>query len=797
MKIFNPPATEVTYRVFSLAPKKYSLSVAVLVRFNLHPDGEPKPDSKSPVWDVLKPAMKGYATYDEGWPKLLGEYIVFGAAYLPSAQAPQPISAVVSVGDLSKCLAIFGDRHFNATGIASHPSTFDRMPITPQNAFGGETFPMNPYGKGANVVKGPAGEMLRQLPNIEFPNALMTSTSTQTLVAGFWPFYADMPQRTKYLGRFDDNWVKTRWPHLPVHTDISFFQVAPEDQRLGQGYWVGNEPITIQNMHPSHAVLNAKLPGLRVRLFGAVSGPNGQLNTGEAKTRLETVFLMPDFLTGIALFRAVIEVDDPEGRDVLGLCAEIEPLAEPAKPAEQYIDAFIKRFNGEQSEAGSHASVGIVTPGTVKPGIVTPQEDKKDLDELLAELEHQRETFVAQMSAAGIAESQIISTLKGNPQTRALALLIEQTKGGVAGFFDEIKGFAQSAHHSDDVIKKDDSDTFDFATARLARKEVLARQAAGESCRDLNLPNADLSGLDLSGLDFSGAVLMGANFVGSVAVGAKFDRATLTEANFAAADLSQTSFVMSGLSKTKFHGVNLLDATLAGADCSLANFSDAVLENVDLSGASFSGAQLRHANLVNVTAHQADFTGAMLAQSNLMGANLIQTNFTAADLSGANLSKTRCINASFSCAKLHKVQFAGADLSDSSADKGTQATDADFRDAHLDQASWVGANLCGSNFDRMTGTSADFSETVMTNVTMRRAQAKGMVFDKAVLQQSDFSMSNFMEGSFARTKMSDVDISTCNLYGANFLDTDFESVRMNGSYIARTVLAEKIGKIEV
>lgn len=792
MKIFNPPATEVTYRAFSLAPKKYSLSVAVLVRFNLHPDGEPTPDSKSPVWDVLKPAMKGYSTYDEGWPKLLGEYIVFGAAYLPSAQAPQPISAVVTIGDLSKCLAVFGDRHFNATGMSSRPATFNRMPITPQNAFGGETFPMNPYGKGANVVKEPTGEIRRQLPNIEFPSDLMTSTSSQTPVAGFWPLYADMPQRTKYLGAFDDNWVKTRWPHLPVHTDIGFFQVAPEDQRLGQGYWVGNESISIQNMHPSHAVLNAKLPGLRVRLFGVVSGPNGQQSAGEAKTRLETVFLMPDFLTGIALYRAVIEVDDPEGRDVLGLCAEIEQLDEPAKPSEYYIDAFIKKLNGEQSEAGTHASVG-----TVAPGIVSPQEDKKDLDQLLSELEQQREIFINQMSAAGIPESQIISTLKGNPQTRALALVIEQTKGGLAGFFDEIKDLAQSTHHAEILPQKEEPVTFDFATARLARKDILARQATRESCRDLILPNADLSGLDLSGLDFSGSVLMGANFIGSVAVGTKFDRATLTDANFAAADLSKTSFVMSGLSKCNFHGANLLDATLAGADCSLANFSDAVLENADLSGASFSGAQLRYANLVNTSAHKADFTGAILAQSNLMGANLIQANFTAADLSNTNLSKTRCINASFSCAKLHKVQFAGADLSDSSADKGTQATDADFRDAHLDQASWVGANVCGSNFDRMTGNRADFSEAVMTNVTMRRALAKGMVFDKAVIQQSDVSMSNFMEGSFARTKMSDVDISTCNLYGANFLDTDFVSVRMNGSYIARTILAEKIGKNEV
>jgi uncharacterized protein YjbI with pentapeptide repeats len=787
VKIFKPSATEVTYRVFSLAPKKYSLSVAVLVRFNLHVEGEPSVDSKSPVWDVLKPAMKGYSTYDEGWPKLQGEYIVFGAAYLPSPQAQQPISAVVSVGDLNKRLAVFGDRHFNAAGFSVNPKLFERMPITPQTAFGGESFPANPYGRGADIVTTASGERLRQLPNIELPNSLMTSSSAKPPVAGFWPYYADMPQRTQYLGQFDDNWVKTRWPHLPVNTDFSFFQVAPEDQRLSKGYWKGNESISVQNMHPIHAALDAKLPELRVRLFGALNGINGEFITGEAKTRLETVFLLPDYLTGIALFRAVIEVDDPEGRDVLGLSAEIEALDEPAQPAESYIEAFVEKLNGELSAA---------TPFP-QPGVVSPQEDEKSLDQLIAELDRQRQTFVVQLSEGGVPEVEIISKLKGNPQTRALALTIEHTKGGVAGFFDDIKEFAQSVHNDNLEPQKGLPETVDFAAARLARKEVLRRQAAGENCRDLNLPNADLSGLDLSGVDFSGSVMISANFMGSVAVGTIFDRATLTESNFAAADLSRTSFLMSGLSQAQFQGVNLTAGTLAGADCSKANFTDAVLENVDLSGASFSGAQLLNTNLVHVTAHKTDFTGAMLAQSDFSGANLLQANFSAADLSNANLSKAQCIQASFSCAKLHKAKFVGADLSDSSADKGTQATAADFRDAHLDHVSWVGANVCGSNFDRITGVGADFSATVMTDVTMRRARAKSMVFDKAVLKQADLSMSDFMEGSFATTKLTDVDLLSCNLYGANFLETEFLNVRMDGSYIAKTILAERLGKVEV
>lgn len=787
MKVFKPSATEVTYRIFSLSPKKYSLSVAVMVRFNLHADGEPSPESKSPVWDVLKPAMKGYAAYDEGWPKLLGEYIVFGAAYVPSQHTSQPISAAVSVGDLNKRLAVFGDRHFNSLGLSAKPLPFDRMPITPQTAFGGESYLANPYGVGADVVTKPTGEALRPLPNVELPNALMTSPSSHPPVAGFWPYYADMPQRTKYLGKFDDEWVKKRWPHLPVNTDFSFFQVAPEDQRLSQGFWKGDESISIQNMHPNHAVLHAKLPGLRARLFGAVKGDNGQLITGEAKTRLETVFLLPDYLTGIALFRAVIEVDDALGSDLLGLSAEIEMIDQPAKSVDSYIETFLAKLKGE---------LDLASP-SVEVGLVSSQEDEKSLEQLLVELDRQRQAFLSQMTEGGIPEAEIITKLKGNPQTRALALTIEQSKGGIAGFFDNIKAFAQSSQNVESETKKDIPESIDFAAARLARKEVLSRQAVGESCRDLDLPHADLSGLDLSGLDFSGSVFIGANFIGCIAIGTIFDRATLTESNFASADLSKASFVMSGLSQAQFHGVNFSDATLAGADCSKANFTDAVFENVDLSGASFSGAQLRNTNLVHVLAHKTDFTGAMMAQSDLSGARLVQANFSAADLSNANLSKSCCIQVSFSCAKLHKTKFVGADLSDSSADKGTQATAADFRDAYLDKASWVGANLSGSNFDRMTGHSADFSSAVMTEVTMRRIQAKNMVFDKAVLKRADLSMSNFMEGSFARTKLTDVDLLSCNLYGANFLETEFLNVRIDGSYIARTILAERLGKVEV
>ncbi len=784
MKIFTAPDTEITYRAFSLAPGKYALSVALLVRFGLHPEGESESAVVPGVWDIITPAVKGYAVFDEGWPKLRGEYMVFGAGYLRDAQAQQPLSAAVTVGAMSKQLAVFGERFFTPGGGVTTAAPFVRMPISPQTAYGGESYPLNPYGKAAAAVQNAAGQSIHPLPNVELPSALMRSPRDTASVAGFWPYYPDMPQRTQYLGLFDDEWVKTRWPHLPTTTDFTFFQAAPEDQRLADGYWQGTETVVVQNMHPKYAVLKGALPNCRARVFGLVLDAQGEQHFGETKTRLESVFLMPDQEAGIALYRSVIEVDDPEGKDVVALYAELESLDNTPAAARGYLLDFQAKLNEDPTDEKT-------PPESLAP---SADQEKKTLTVLLTELDTQRQRFVQHMSQSGMTQAQILASLKSNPQTRELALLIEQTAGGVGGFFDRIEAFAQSAVQAEpDGSDQTVAALSDAATARLARNAVLQQQQAGADCCDLTLAHADLSGLDLSGMDFSGAVLIGANFVGSVLCGATFDRTVLTEANFSAADLSRASFVMASLSGAQFHGANLSDASLLRADCAVASFGDAVLERLEMSGGNFAGAQLRHASLKGVSANKADFTGAHLAQADLTGAKLVEANFSGADLTGVGMSHASCIGAFFSCAKLHKANFEGADLADSSADKGTQATAVNFTGACMTRASWIGANLSGSNFDNIRAQGANFSQTQMSMVTMRGVVAKQSSFDKATVSDSDFSKSNWMEASFAQTKMTNTCLNSCNFYGANFLDTVFMNVQLENAYIARTILAARIG----
>lgn len=787
MNLLKPETTEFTYRVVSIAPEQYSLAVAFLVPFYLHEEGKPGPEVTSPVWDAVKSALEGYSVFDEGWPKLRGEYVVFGAAYPEGSDTRQPVSAQVSVGSLSKRLAVFGDRFFNALGGISDPLPFDRMPIAPATALGGEGFDGNPYGKGATQIKEKDGSLRQPLPNVELPEALMTSATSRPGVAGFWQYYPDMPQRAQYLGKFDDKWTKTRWPHLPVDTDFTYFQVAPPDQRLGEGFWQGGETVVLRNMHPKHKVLEAQLPALRARVFPVVAVSDTDIELAEVQTRLETVYLMPDQLMGVALYRTVVKVATPDAREIVGLCAATEPLSEPPRPAIDYVDMYKPMI---RSALGP-----VVRPPPPKPP--TELEEQQRLDDLLQQFANERQAFTARMKEAGMSDAQVLQSLRQNPQTRAFALAIEQSTGSIEKFFEEVEATVAMIDENTQTTPTDSTNSSTGQDAQRGRLEVIRRKSHGQNCRDLNLIEADLSGLDLSDMDFSGSILSGANFVGATVRNAKFDQCVLSSATFTGADLSATSFTLASL-----HGANFDAATLSGvnafqADLSSCSFTDAVLEGADLSMANLSNAALRNANLSGLKAMRADFTGAVLIRANLAGAKLVEAVFSGADLSEADLSKAICLKADFQVTKLHKARLCGADLTESAASEGTSATYADLRDANMDRASWLGVNLSGANLDRVTGEGLDLSGCRMSETSMRRAVAKGVRFDRAVIEQSNLSLGNFMEGSFAGARLTSVAVQSSNLYGVNFLDADFQNVDLDGSYIERTILAERLGQTQL
>jgi len=323
----------------------YVLSYGLVVPFSLHPEGPSIPQDRSPVWPWAIAAMGDNCLLDEAWPKARGEYLAYGAAY-SKWSSEQPVTARVQIGPLAKRLRVFGDRPVNALGLRKKPESFSRMPVAAQNAFGGKSYPLNPLGKGADALTIPGTTYTEiPLPNIEsLPNFIALSNDRPE-PAGFWSYPPEWPQRAKYLGKFDDAWFKSRWPHMPVDTSNDFFQTAPVDQQL-PGFFVGNEQIEIENMHVQIPVIQTALPGMRARVFAREVFESGKAPFKEFKANAETVWLFPDNLAGLILYRAVIPLTGDDTDTLAFVYSALESLGQAPAPVETHYENLLKKLGG-------------------------------------------------------------------------------------------------------------------------------------------------------------------------------------------------------------------------------------------------------------------------------------------------------------------------------------------------------------------------------------------------------------------------------------------------------------------
>lgn len=228
------------------------------------------------------------------------DIILHGHAYAPNGRPATSIYVTMKVGKLSKTLQVFGDRFWQNGLIGlkmTDPEPFVKIPIVYERSFGGVDQKSdnpkkhgwerrNPIGTGfAMEAEHLAGQ---KLPNIEYPNELISSWKQRPRPAGFGPIARDWSPRVELAGTYDMNWEKERQPLLPIDFDERFYQCAPEDQQV-PGYLRGGEPVELYNFSP-RGVLRFALP--RVWLsFRTYFGRE----TVDHHAKLHTVTLEPDF----------------------------------------------------------------------------------------------------------------------------------------------------------------------------------------------------------------------------------------------------------------------------------------------------------------------------------------------------------------------------------------------------------------------------------------------------------------------------------------------------------------------
>ena len=769
------------------APPDPEMSVVVRGVWSIGEDG-----TLQQVTDALDMGFLSGETYAEDDPGRIGaplragdfghfkpgaEVLVRANCHTPGGKPLPKCPVSVQVGNWKKELVVFGDRPWKPLAVGKAPGEagpFTTMPITWDRA----TF------NAANNPVGRTGDS-EFAPNVEYPGVLISSSGSLPPAAGFGPTNPEWPERNAMRGRkYGKQYSNTRAPFFSEDFDWSYFFCAPADQRM-DGYFNGDEPVQLLNLHPQHEVLRFSLPGVKPRAF--VNDVQG--NFREVDLQLDTVSIDTIDNRVALLWRGLTPVQDIDFDDVTILYVDCEP---EAKTLAEYKaatlkweadpigidDALPKEFR-EAMEAGQKARDAGMTPAEIAAGGSGPDPVTRLLNQTAAQTAagagvsaqvqqsiQQATDGMQQVSgmnpdapvneaiADQLAAGPLLKAPPAMPATWGIKPRIPLGKEYDQVAMQKAEMLAMDAppeamEKLDELLANPKWATFDPA---LAPKVAAFRAGAGME------PAPEL---DLRSPDPTVAVVAGAAAIGSGAFALARIKAGLVE---------PPKLTISGVPERDpaLHGPfgpdygpkvrNLVDADLRNLDLTMESFEGANLYGADLSGCRLAGVSLRGANLEHCTLYKADLTGCDLTGANLYMAMCDQATFVNAKLNDAFLEAASFIKANMLGCQMQRAfgpyaQFAEARLSGALAD-GLQAPGANFDKASMNATSLIGAELVKATMHEATAEGIDLTDAIITGLSATKAKFHKAVFrcavaDRANLSDSDCEGADFTAASLA------------------------------------------------
>jgi hypothetical protein len=275
--------------------------------------------------------------------KARGEAMVTAICYAEGGRPRTACDATIVIGPIRKSLRVTGDRAWSvdARGVARIGRTepFERVPIRWERAFGGMSYEANPLGRGIDAWPEPAGPT-RWLPNVEYVEERVGDPAERPRPAGFGPVSPAWQPRAKRQGTRDQRWSLFRAPLPPVDFDPRFFNAAPDDQQI-DGYFRGDEPVELFNLHPELPVYRTALPGKRLRLFvlhrGAKGAPPRFVEVG---LNLDTVHVDVEAGELVLVWRRPVAVKSRAHAELEACYLTEEDLAREPAPLEAHLARF-------------------------------------------------------------------------------------------------------------------------------------------------------------------------------------------------------------------------------------------------------------------------------------------------------------------------------------------------------------------------------------------------------------------------------------------------------------------------
>jgi len=810
MRIIKPLQISHQHKVFRWKHKHY-LSVSHIIGFRM---GDRKDVlSEQDLWRFLPPLLGPQGMLDACMPKPHGEVLVFGSYHAPGGRAVTADRVEISAGDLSKSLAVIGDRYWRPMIGPTPPEPFTRMPIDYSHAFGGTEHVYNTIGKGIEEIDY-FGEMRQPLPNIEDPNHLITSPGQRPQPAGLGPLDMMWRQRASKMGTYDDDWRLNHFPGLPPDIDWTHFMTAPKDQWLTD-FWRGDERFSILNMHPGKQQLSGKLPGFRTRCLIEKIHQGGYR---EISMKAETLYLFPEHEIAVLLYRGSHEVDEDDASDVANLLVAYEDLTQPARPASHYAQAIRNRLD-EKTEFKYMMNTTDIIPDSERCGFVILLEQAgadaesimvqnidnrkhEELKKVEASIQQEKDKLEQQLRSAGLDPAPFLDKFKldptagmDDPFVQQVMEMIERILPGASSGdakqlrltdvdFSALKQLnqfiADLAEQKKQQVRDELTAIVDQATGTPAEDQVRAKINAAldmmQQPPELPRPSAQQA------ID---------------EIRQQVQRAEQTIARMRAQGLAEAQIpridpqlenklqaMQDGLNQLK-HGYrggahyvegrpphrlpldilrhrfekalnnreDLRDRDLAGVDLSSMDLS-----NRDLSGCYLEYANLSDSNLSGARLDQAIMTHANLSRTNLKGASLVQANLGGSRLHGADLSGAITQGTEFSKADLNGAKLIGCQLADSN-----------FLETNFSAADLSGSDLSRSNFLELNFDGAVFQNCKMSACNFVKSHLQQVDFTGAVLDEANFVGCECNGSRFGGASMLNVRfVAGCSLRLCNF-----------------------------
>ncbi len=329
--------------------------------------------------------------------KLRGEALVTAICQVPDGRPRTTCDVGIVIGPIEKTLRIFGDRAWfrDAEGqaVIGRPQPFQNLPVRWERAFGGMNLPVNPMGRGIEPWPDEAGRPIHHLPNIEYLDKRVENLKDRPPPAGFGPISPMWEPRVGRQGTRDQRWATFRAPLPPKDFDPLFYNAAPEDQQLPEGYFRGDEAVRLSGLHKDLPVYSTSLPGKRLRLFLLIRQPKEAPSLfAEVEMLLDTVHIDVEAEQMVLLWRRPIPVASRAHLELEACYITEEELADAPATLEAHRARFValrvpvepplhESMNAEV-EAQVAEAKKVLRDGGVDPKLIAKLDGVRDPQEI-------------------------------------------------------------------------------------------------------------------------------------------------------------------------------------------------------------------------------------------------------------------------------------------------------------------------------------------------------------------------------------------------------------------------------